>query len=235
MRRATACVLLLSLALAGGCGSDSSREDAAAAAARARAQAAREARRMAVGRRVFGEKCASCHTLAGRRYTEPITEWEAPDLDEVRLERSYVASRVEVGGPAMASFSGELSRAEFDAVVDYVTETAGGNVVDDGDQPQELLAEGERLYAESCAACHAIAGRDRTGRPVYPGMDFNLVKPSERFVIRRMKTGVLPEDPEPLMPSFKGRLSSAQMRAVAAYVTAVAKEGPEAPESDPLN
>ena len=146
MRRATACVLLLVLALAGGCGSDSSKDDAAAAA-RARAEVRAHARRMELGRRVFAEHCDTCHTLAGRHYTGPIIEWEAPNLDEVRLKRAYVRSRVETGGPAMASFSGELSSAEFRAVVDYVTETAGRNVADDGDQPEELLAEGERVFA----------------------------------------------------------------------------------------
>lgn len=228
MRRATACVLLLALALAGGCGSDSSKDDAAAAA-RARAEARAHSRRMEVGRRVFAQHCGTCHTLAGRRFTEPIIEWEAPNLDEVKLKRDYVRARVESGGPAMASFSGELSRAEYRAVIDYVTEVAGGNVRDEGDQPAALLAQGKQLFSQQCAACHAIEGRDRTGRPVYPGMDFNLIKPSERYVIERMKQGVLPDSDEPLMPSFKGKLSDAQMRAVAAYVTAVAKEGPEAP------
>lgn len=228
MRRATACVLLLVLALAG-CGSDGSKEDAAAAA-RARAEARAHARRMEIGRRVFVQHCGTCHTLAGRRFTEPIIEWEAPNLDEVKLKHAYVRARVEVGGPSMASFA-ELSRAEFRAIVDYVAETAGRNVVDDGDQPEALLAQGRQVFAQSCAACHAIAGRNRTGRPVYPGMDFNLIKPSERFVIERMKQGVLPDEDEPLMPSFRGKLSDAQMRAVAAYVTAVAKEGPGAPAS----
>jgi mono/diheme cytochrome c family protein len=185
---------------------------------------------MEVGRRVFAENCDTCHTLAGRRFTDPIIEWEAPNLDEVKLKREYVRSRVQSGGPAMASF-GALPAAEFGAVVDYVTETAGRNVRDDGDQPQELLADGEQVFAQNCAGCHAIAGRDRAGRPVYPGMDFNLIKPSERYVIERIKAGVAPEEDEPLMPSFRGKLSSAQMRAVAAYVTAVAKEGPEAPET----
>lgn len=229
MRRATACVMLLALALAGGCG-DSSRDEEAAA--RARIEARAHARRMELGRRVFAEHCDGCHTLAGRHYTDPITEWEAPDLDEVQMKRPYVRFRMDYGGPAMASFADALSRAEYRAIIDYVTETAGRNVVDSGDHPQELLDEGERLYEQNCAACHAIAGRDRTGRPVYHGMDFNLVKPSERFVIEKIKKGVLPDDPEPLMPSFRGKLSAAQMRAVAAYVTAVAKEGPEAPETE---
>jgi mono/diheme cytochrome c family protein len=228
VRRATACVLLLVLALAG-CGSDSSKDDAAAAAARAQARA--HARRMEIGRRVFAQRCGTCHTLAGRRFTEPIIEWEAPNLDEVEMKRHYVRFRVESGGPAMASFSTELSSAEFEAVIDYVTETAGRNVRDDGDQPEGLLAEGEQVFAQHCAACHAIEGRGMAGRPVYPGMDFTLLKPSERYVVERMKSGVLPDSDEPLMPSFSGRLSDAEMRAVAAYVTAVAKEGPEAPST----
>jgi len=186
---------------------------------------------MELGRHVFVEHCGTCHTLAGRRFSEPIIEWEAPNLDEVKLKRAYVRSRVESGGPAMAAFA-ELPSAEFRAVVDYVTETAGRNVSDDGDQPEELLADGEQVFAQNCAVCHAIAGRDRTGRPVYPGMDFNLIKPSERYVIQRINAGVAPDEDEPLMPSFRGKLSSAQMRAVAAYVAAVAKEGPEAPETD---
>jgi len=231
VRRATACVLLLALALAGGgCGSNSSERDEAAAA-QARAEARAHARRMEIGRRVFARHCASCHTLAGRRYTDPIIEWEAPNLDEVRLKRDYVRYRVELGGPAMASFSTELSRAEFGALIDYVTETAGRNAKDDGDQPAALLAQGKQVFSQQCAGCHAIAGRDRTGRPTLPGMDFNLIKPSERYVIERMKEGVLPDEAEPVMPSFRGKLSGAQMRAVAAYVMAVAKEGPEAPET----
>ena len=187
MRRATACVLLL---VAGarrrGCGGDSSREDAAAAArARAPARRARHARGWSSADASSRSTAARCHTLAGRRYTEPIIEWEAPNLDEVRLKRRYVEFRVEVGGPAMASFSGEMPRARVPRA----------RRLRDGDSRQErrrrpatsrrsVLADGRAgSSTQHCAACHGIAGRGGTGRPVYPGMDFNLVKPSERYVI----------------------------------------------------
>jgi cbb3-type cytochrome c oxidase subunit III len=185
------------------------------------------ARRMAVGRRVFEKHCHACHTLGGTHFSGPIIEYEAPNLDEVRLDRGYVRSRVETGGPAMASFSGELSPAEFASIIEYVTEAAGRNVVDDGDQPDDVLAAGKEVFAQHCAGCHAIEGRAAAGSPPYPGIDFTLVKPSEREVLKRLRTGILPEDG--MMPSFKGRLSNAQMRAVAVYVAAVAKEGPPAP------
>src|SRR5829696_5004485 len=119
VKRATACVLLLILALgASGCGS--SKEDEAAAA-RKRAAAAAHARSVEIGSRAFEEHCHACHTIAGRRFTRPIVEFLAPNLDEVRLKRGYVQFRVDVGGPAMASFSTEMSRAEYDGLIDYVT------------------------------------------------------------------------------------------------------------------
>jgi mono/diheme cytochrome c family protein len=216
------CALALVLAVtAAGCGSDDSAEDAAA-----RRRAAAHARAMAVGRRVFAEHCRSCHTLDGVEYTGEIIEFEAPSLDEVRPKHDYVAWRVEYGGPAMASFSREMSRAQFDALVTYVTETAGASVVDDGDQPSELLAAGREVFDRQCAFCHGIAGRAMSGRPLYPGIDFNLVKPSERLVTSIVRRGIFPEGD--MMPAFRGKLSAEQIDAVAAYVTAVAAEGPEA-------
>lgn len=227
------CALALLVAFGTGCGGDSSSDDAAAAARR-RAAAAKAAavheKEMALGKRVFATHCQSCHTLAGKHYTGPIIEFEAPNLDEVRMKRAYVEERVEFGGPAMASFASELPRANFRALVTYVTETAGRNVHDDGQQSPDQLATGRQVFAEHCASCHAIEGRGLTGRPVYYGMDFTRVKPSERYVIKRMNTGVLPE--EPMMPSFKGKLTNAQMQDVAAYVTAVANEGPLAPKPE---
>lgn len=229
-RMLAACLLGLLVTGAVGCGGDSSQSDADAA--RARAQAAAHARQMALGRRVFATHCQSCHTLAGRRYEGEIIEFEAPNLDEVRLNRKYVEQRVETGGPAMASFRGEIPEDGYRAVIAYVTEAAGRSVVDDGDQPADLLAQGKEVFQQNCAGCHAIEGRAANGRPIYPGTDFTLAKPSERMVVQKVTHGILPE--EPMMPSFRGKLTPAQVRAVAAYVTAEAGEGPIAPQPYPL-
>src|SRR5262245_48796851 len=117
--------------LAAGCGDDAAQREAAAAAARKRAAAAAlHARRMVVGRRGFAKHCETCHTLGGKHYVDPIIEFEAPNLDEVRLPRDYVVERIEYGGPAMASFTGEMTRAEFAALAEFVTEAAGRDVHD---------------------------------------------------------------------------------------------------------
>jgi mono/diheme cytochrome c family protein len=224
-RRVLVACLLALLALPGAAGCGSSSEDDAAA----RRRAAAHARAMAVGRRVYAEHCQTCHTLAGKPYTGEVIEFEAPSLDEVRPKRKYVEYRIEFGGPAMASFSHEIPEAGIEALIDYIVETAGSRVVDDGDQPEDVLEQGREVFAQHCAVCHGIAGREMTGRPLYYGIDFNLVKPSEKLVRSIVRRGILPE--EQMMPAFKGRLTQAEIDAVATYVTAVSAEGPEAPRS----
>ncbi len=166
--------------------------------------------------------------MEGRRFTEPVIEWEAPNLDEVRLKRHYVEFRVQIGGPAMASFRREIPEDGIRALVTYVTETAGRNV-EDGDPPADQLAAGREVFAANCARCHGIEGSEMKGRPVYPGMDFNLVKPSERLVRRSATRGIASD--VGIMPSFGRSLTDEQIDAVAAYVNAVAAEGPEAPKT----
>jgi mono/diheme cytochrome c family protein len=216
VRRATACVLLLALALAGGCGSDSSKDDAAARA-RARAQA-RQARLVAAGRPLFVKRCAACHTLEGRVAHPTFIESPIPNLDEVRPRLHYVEYRIQHGGFDMATFEGELSHPQIRAVAAYVTEVAGSRVAEP-DADSEQLALGEQVFRGNCQSCHRIDGRRSTGAPPYPGTDFNLVKPSERLVLRQILRGI-PEE----MPSFRRKLSAEQRRAVAAYVTTTAGE-----------
>jgi cytochrome c6 len=211
-------VLLLVLALAG-CGSDNSKDDqAAAAAARARAQAARHARLMAAGKSVFQKKCALCHTIEGRVAHPTFIESTIPNLDEVKPRAEYVRERVEVGGIDMPSIAGELSTPQFEAVVAYVTQVSGSRVAEP-DADAQQLATGRGVFDSHCASCHAIAGRRATTDPTYPGTDFNRVKPNEAFVIRQALRGI-----DGSMPSYRGKLTREQLRAVAAYVTTNAGE-----------
>jgi len=217
VRRATAFALLLLLALVAGCGSDSSRNDAAARARAAARQQAQHARLVAAGRSVFAQHCASCHTMEGRVAHPTFIESTIPNLDEVRPEAPYVRERVRIGGFDMPSLETELSEREFDAVVAYVVDVAGRRVA----EPQadaHQLALGRQVFDQHCQSCHGIDGRRATGRPQFPGTDFNRVKPSEEFVIRQALRGI-----EGSMPSFRGKLTRAQLEAVAAYVTTTAR------------
>lgn len=223
MRRGTAgLLLLLMLALAAGCGSDNSKQDAAAAA-RARARARLHARAMATGQRVFAKHCASCHTLAGRVAHPTFIESPIPNLDEVKPRAEYVLERAESGGIDMPSFGSEMSEAQMKAVATYVAEVAGGRVTDSGRADASAVAMGEQVFHANCARCHGIGGDEATNKPpaVYPGTDFNKVKPSRALVLERVTRGITSGEE---MPAFGRRLTSAQIQAVAAYVTATAGE-----------
>jgi cbb3-type cytochrome c oxidase subunit III len=210
-------VLLLALAIAG-CGSDNSKDQAAAAAARARAKAAQHARLVAAGKPVFQKKCALCHTIEGRTAHPTFIESTIPNLDEVKPRAEYVRYRVEIGGIDMPAISSEISRPEFAAVVAYVTEVSGSRVADPNASAQQL-AMGRQVFDSHCSRCHAIDGRGPTGRSTYGGTDFNKVKPNEAFVIRQALSGI-----QEAMPSFRGKLTRAQLHAVAAYITTNAGE-----------
>ncbi len=222
MRRATAGVLLLTLGLAllaAGCGSDAAARKRAADEARARAHAALVARQAAAGRGVFARNCASCHTIEGHVAHPTFVESMIPNLDEVKPRAGYVAQRIENGGFDMPSFSSELKPEQIAEVVAYVTTIGGSRVHATSAGQASAIAQGQQVFAANCARCHSIAGRPATNRPPagYPGTDFNDVTPSETMVVRQVLRGIRGE-----MPSFRRRLTAAEIQAVAAYVTATA-------------
>lgn len=219
MRRAIAWALLvLALALlATGCGSDAAKRRQQQEAARARAHAALVARQVTAGRSVFEKHCGSCHTIEGRVAHPTFIESPIPNLDEVRPRAEYVNERVSQGGFDMPTISQELSPAQLADVVAYVANIAGSRVHDTSSSEAAALAQGQQVFTANCARCHGIAGHARTTTPQWPGTDFNLVKPSQRMVLERVMKGI-PEE----MPSFRHRLTAAQIHAVAVYVTATA-------------
>jgi mono/diheme cytochrome c family protein len=204
-------VLLLAV---GGCGDDEAKKEAAA---RARAKAALHARLMAVGRKLFVKNCQLCHTIAGRVAHPTFIESPIPNLDEVRPRAEYVVERLRDGGIDMGTFSG-FRGAQLRALVTYITTVAGSRVVDTSAREGPLvIAAGEQVFRDNCESCHGIDGRKASGTPLYPGTDFNRVKPSQAMVQERALEGA-----EEIMPSFRGKLSEDELHALAVYVTATA-------------
>ena len=70
--------------------------------------------------------------------------------------------------------------------------------------------DGEQLFtANGCGACHTLAAAGASGN-VGPNLD--QLKPSKATVIRQVTNGGA------VMPAFKGKLTAAQIQAVAQYV-----------------
>jgi len=212
LRRGTACLLLLLLALGtgvgAGCGSDTAKK-------REEARARAHARDVVAGRKVFQANCASCHTIEGWIGHPTFIESPIPNLDDVKPRVEYVMTRAENGGFDMPGFH-ELGEVTLRQVAIYVNDVSGSRIkpVAAG---ASVLALGRSVFEANCLRCHGIAGRQRTSEPVYPGTDFNKVKPSQQMVMERITRGI-----PGMMPSVRGKLSSAQIAALVDYVTGTA-------------
>jgi mono/diheme cytochrome c family protein len=213
------CIVIAAVALGGGCGGD---DDAGTPAAKTTPGMDPEVRAklLSVGERVFDKKCHACHTLLGRKHA-PITSGEppGPNFDEVRPNRPYVLERVKSGGIAMQSFEGEIPERGQRAVAFYVTEVSGRNVdLEEAEGTDEEIAMGRELFMNTCHACHGIENRHYTGPLENHGIDFDGVKPSMRWVARRIRHG------NAFMKPIRG-LSDEQIEAIAKYVTKTAGNG----------
>jgi cbb3-type cytochrome c oxidase subunit III len=208
---AAACAALV----AGGCGGGSS-DKKTSAKPHTTPRPAFSASQIAAGEKVFRKYCANCHSIADRISHPTFVESPIPNFNEVKPEPDYIRARVEGGGIDMPSLTGELSRAQIQQVLAYVY-TASGREIEAGKDPSASLSTGEQLFRANCQACHSIAGRRANGHPAYPGTDFNDVRPSAKLVMRLVRRGIPDE-----MPSFRRKLTDAQIRAVATYVTSTA-------------
>ena len=85
------------------------------------------------------------------------------------------------------------------------TSTGGGT--------ENASAEGKTVFTSNCKGCHTLNDAGATGS-VGPNLDD--LKPDKATVQRQVENGGGP------MPAFKGKLSAAQIDAVATYVSTVA-------------
>jgi cbb3-type cytochrome c oxidase subunit III len=73
------------------------------------------------GKAIFGQNCASCHTLKAAAATGTI----GPNLDELKPDEARVKHQVENGGSVMPAFKGKLTATQIDAVAKFVADSAG--------------------------------------------------------------------------------------------------------------
>ena len=194
------------------------------------------------GQTLFTQNCAACHTLAAAGTSGTI----GPNLDDAfaaSREAGYADSSIEnvvldqirLGSGQVASYTTSKYFIEHclppgsakcygtpmpanivtgqDAidVAAYVASVAG--VGGYTTSPASLGTNGHAIFKSECGGCHTLAAAGTTGT-VGPNLD--QLKPAEAVVVHQVTNG------GGVMPAFKGKLSPAQIQAVAKYVSSSA-------------
>jgi cbb3-type cytochrome c oxidase subunit III len=165
------------------------------------------------GKQLFLKKCGGCHALADAGTNGAV----GPNLDDAFAydrKQGYkdstivqvVRDQIEIAGGRMPAnlYTGQ----DAEDVAAYVASVAG--VPGKGG----TLTSGKDIFVANCGSCHTLAAAGTSGK-VGPNLDG--LKPSFARVQRQVINGGA------VMPAFKGRLTDAQIKAVAKYVSSSAK------------
>jgi cbb3-type cytochrome c oxidase subunit III len=185
------------------------------------------------GQQLFTQKCAACHTLAAAGASGTI----GPNLDNAfgsDAKQGYSQSSIEnvvldqirLGSGEIATYTtnkkfttqtpmpADLVKGQ-DAidVAAYVASVAGSGGSSSA-STSSLGTNGEAIFKGSgCAGCHTLAAAGATGT-IGPNLD--QLMPNMAAVVNQVTNG------GGVMPAFKGKLSAAQIQAVAKYVSSSA-------------
>ena len=200
------------------------------------ASAGGQAPDLQTGGQLFKQSCGSCHTLQAAGTAGTI----GPNLDNAfatsRQEgysdnsiENVVLDQIRLGSGSIATYttvkngSGYTPQTEMPAnifkgqdavnVAAYVASVAGTGGPG-ASAPTNTGTNGAAIFKSSgCAGCHTLAAAGATGT-VGPNLD--QLKPSMAIVVHQVTNGGA------IMPAFKGKLSTAQIQAVAKYVSSSA-------------
>ena len=188
------------------------------------------------GGQLFKQSCGSCHTLQAAGTAGTI----GPNLDDAfatsRKEgysdnsiENVVLDQIRLGSGSIATYTtikdgkGYTPQPEMPAnifkgqdavnVAAYVASVAG-TAGPGASTPTNAGTSGAAIFKSAgCAGCHTLAAAGATGT-VGPNLD--QIKPSMAIVVHQVTNGGA------IMPAFKGKLSTAQIQAVAKYVSSSA-------------
>ncbi|MDF1597850.1 MAG: c-type cytochrome [Acidimicrobiia bacterium] len=144
------------------------------------------------GAAVYSANCAACHGASGG------------DLVGRGLTTSQVSAVTKSGTSGMPGFSSKLTTDEITAVSTYVAGLGSATPTTTTTAPGSPPPSGASVWAESCAACHGASGGDL--------VDHALTDSQLRTVTNNGRGS---------MPGFSGRLSTEQINAVVAYLSAL--------------
>jgi cbb3-type cytochrome c oxidase subunit III len=164
------------------------------------------------GQKLFVAKCGGCHTLAAAN-TSGTT---GPNLDDAfggdrsqgfkqSTFENVVLDQIRQAAPPMPK---NLVKGQ-DAVDVAAFVAANAGVAGAAQKPSDLGTDGKTIFTSQCASCHTLKAAGTSGT-IGPNLD--QLKPAFPIVQHQVEVG------GGVMPAFKGKLSQAQIDAVAHYV-----------------
>jgi len=169
----------------------------------------------AQGKQLFQAKCGGCHTLdaAGTHGTV------GPNLDDAfasdRKQGYKQVTIQQVVRQQISLASGKMpahlvTGADADSVSAFVAASAGVPGQGGGGA---AATSGKDIFSANCGSCHTLADAGTSGTT---GPNLDQLKPALTTVQHQVIHG------GSIMPAFKGRLTDAQIKAVATYVSSSA-------------
>lgn len=185
-----------------------------------------EGSQWAKGIQLYANNCTVCHGVNG----------EGSDLGvplntaELRLRETIELARIineGVPGTAMVAWKNTLSAEDIEVLVAFLQNwdviEAEGLVLEppepthiDLDDPEEVLALGERIYSTTCTACHGENGSGGTG-PTLNSLQLLTRNTDEQLKDTIVNGGFRPNSS---MPAFGDRLTSVEIDALVHYIRA---------------
>lgn len=169
------------------------------------------------GAKLFQAKCSGCHTLAAAGSSGTV----GPNLDDAfraDKQQGFKESTIQnvvllqIRQPSAPMPKNLVKGQDAQDVAAYVASVAG-TASSSAPSPSSLGTDGKKIVQAECASCHTLKDAGITGT-IGPNLD--QIKPPEAIVQHQVTVG------GGVMPAFKGKLSDAQITAVAKYVSSVA-------------
>jgi cbb3-type cytochrome c oxidase subunit III len=169
------------------------------------------------GQKLFSSTCGGCHTLAAAGTSGTI----GPNLDDAfgpsrkqgfkqSTIQNVVLDQIRVAAAPMPR--NLVKGQDAQDVAAYVASVAGTGSAN-AKPPSQLGTDGKTIFQTECSSCHTLAAAGTHGT-IGPNLD--QLKPSEAIVQHQVEVG------GGVMPAFKGKLSDAQITAVAKFVSSSA-------------
>jgi cbb3-type cytochrome c oxidase subunit III len=167
------------------------------------------------GQKLFQQQCGGCHTLAAAGSQGTV----GPNLDDAfRADRQQKFHEdtirdvvlLQIRQPSPPMPKGLVKGQDAQDVAAFVAAVAGTGSENAGGGTKNLGNDGKKIFSAECSSCHTLKAANAQGT-IGPNLD--QLKPSQSIVQHQVEVGGGP------MPAFKGKLTDAQIAAVAKFVS----------------